>query len=319
MEKKKEKIAAVVVSYNRKILLVQCLDALLLQVFPIDLIIVVDNASTDGTSELLKERGYIGNKKIKYIGLKENTGGAGGFYEGMKMGFEMGFDWLWLMDDDAIPEKRASLALVEGSELLIKNNTDFGALGSIAIENREFCKLSWVFKSSNPKKDYHSLYELDRNIEVESLSFLGIFINREMISEIGYPEKDLFIWWDEIEYSLRIKAKNKKMFVVISSILIHPKGVSDKEVKLPFNKVLYIKSSSLPPWKDYYDIRNGILIIKRHRLKISKCLKILLTVTLSFIFSATLRDQKFKRVKNSYLGLVDGIKGRAGKKSGLSK
>ena len=94
MENKKEKIAAVVVTYNRKELLKECLDALLAQTHPLDSIILIDNASTDGTPEFLKEKGFLDNPKIDYVRLSENSGGAGGFYEGMKRGYEKGFDWV---------------------------------------------------------------------------------------------------------------------------------------------------------------------------------------------------------------------------------
>jgi len=104
-QSQKEKIAAVVVTYNRKDLLKECLDALLNQTRPLDSIILIDNASTDGTPEFLKEKGYLDNPKIDYVRLPENTGGAGGFHEGVKRGYEKGYDWLWLMDDDALPEK----------------------------------------------------------------------------------------------------------------------------------------------------------------------------------------------------------------------
>src|ERR1035441_9411687 len=98
-----ESIAAVVVTYNRKALLGECLDALLKQTHPLDAIYVIDNASTDGTKEFLNERGYLRESKIRYVPLPDNTGGAGGFYEGLRHAFEAGFDWFWLMDDDVEP------------------------------------------------------------------------------------------------------------------------------------------------------------------------------------------------------------------------
>ena len=102
-QNKKETISAIVVTYNRKELLKECLDSLLNQTLPLDLIIIIDNNSTDGTPEFLEERDYLKNGKINYVRLSENTGGAGGFCEGMKRGYNKGFSWLWLMDDDVKP------------------------------------------------------------------------------------------------------------------------------------------------------------------------------------------------------------------------
>ena len=128
---KKETVCAVVVTYNRKELLIECLDGLLRQTRPIDAIYIIDNASTDNTPEFLKEKGFIQELppknltkswekefeiknltdgqpiKLRYIRMHENTGGAGGFHEGVKRAYEKGYDWLWLMDDDAEPYENA--------------------------------------------------------------------------------------------------------------------------------------------------------------------------------------------------------------------
>ncbi len=99
-------VAAVLVTYNRKEFLSECLDGLLHQTRPVDRIILIDNASTDGTPEFLKQRGYLGNPVIDYVQMPDNTGGAGGFHEGVKRGYYAGYRWLWLMDDDVEPTAR---------------------------------------------------------------------------------------------------------------------------------------------------------------------------------------------------------------------
>jgi rhamnopyranosyl-N-acetylglucosaminyl-diphospho-decaprenol beta-1,3/1,4-galactofuranosyltransferase len=87
-------VAAVVVTYNRSRLLLECLDALLRQTRPVDKIVLIDNASTDGTVEVLRSRGYLANPKIDYQRSEFNSGGAGGFHDGMKRAHELGFDWI---------------------------------------------------------------------------------------------------------------------------------------------------------------------------------------------------------------------------------
>jgi rhamnopyranosyl-N-acetylglucosaminyl-diphospho-decaprenol beta-1,3/1,4-galactofuranosyltransferase len=106
----KGSVAAVVVTFNRKELLCECLDALLAQTYPVSRIVLIDNASSDGTAELLAEKGYLENEIFDYLRLPVNSGGAGGFHEGVKRAFEAGFDWLWLMDDeDAVACKCVSV------------------------------------------------------------------------------------------------------------------------------------------------------------------------------------------------------------------
>ena len=95
-----DRVCAVVITFNRKALLRECLLALGPQLQPEDRILVVDNASTDGTSALLETE----FPTLERLSLPENIGGSGGFYEGMKWAFEKGFDFLWLMDDDGRPD-----------------------------------------------------------------------------------------------------------------------------------------------------------------------------------------------------------------------
>lgn len=122
-------VCAVVVTYNRKELLIECLDALENQSRPLDAIYILDNASNDKTTFLLEENGYINENPpetlqipwekssikngvlIHYVRMHRNTGGAGGFHEGVKRAYEKGYDWIWLMDDDAEPKKNALLEL----------------------------------------------------------------------------------------------------------------------------------------------------------------------------------------------------------------
>src|ERR1700761_1080776 len=97
-----ETVAAVLVTFNRAELLLNCLDALMRQKRRLDRIFIIDNASTDGTREKLQRAGWLDNPAVEYVGMTENTGGAGGFHEGTKRAFEAGYDWLWLMDDDVL-------------------------------------------------------------------------------------------------------------------------------------------------------------------------------------------------------------------------
>ena len=105
-------IAAIVVTFNRKALLTHCLQALLAQSAPLWRIVVIDNASTDGTETALRQAGLLDQPIIHYTRLPENIGGAGGFAHGMQLAFDAGAEWFWLMDDDAMAEREALAALL---------------------------------------------------------------------------------------------------------------------------------------------------------------------------------------------------------------
>ena len=97
------KITAVVVSYNRKELLVDCIKSILSQTRKPDQVVIINNASTDGTLDTLKSMGYTTNPCIFIISMEKNIGGAGGFHEGIKYAYNNNADWIWCMDDDCIP------------------------------------------------------------------------------------------------------------------------------------------------------------------------------------------------------------------------
>ncbi len=221
-----ETIAAVVVTFNRKYLLTQCLNALLFQTRVPDKIFVIDNASSDGTPELLREEGYLDKPIIEYVQISENTGGAGGFHEGMKLAYEANYDWLWLMDDDGYP---ASDCLEE--LLTAKYNLD--VVGSVALLPENPTQLTWTFLVFNqngyfsPKKRVRSYDELkkmsSRNIYKDyTLFFNAVLVSRTVIQKIGYVNKELFIRGDEFEYFLRCRDTNLKLGTNVNAIYYHP-------------------------------------------------------------------------------------------------
>jgi rhamnopyranosyl-N-acetylglucosaminyl-diphospho-decaprenol beta-1,3/1,4-galactofuranosyltransferase len=220
------RVAAVVVTYNRKILMKECLDGLLAQTRRVDSIILIDNASTDGTPEFLDSLGYLSNPTIDYVRLPENTGGAGGFHYGVKRGYEQGFDWLWVMDDDAEPEKNA-LAILLGSIELIKDN-NLGVLtqtvqnlnGSIAHSHRGYLnfKRLWPGVLQIPLKI--ESYKAGKPLKIDFASFVGILISKDIIHKIGFPDKRFFIHADDLDYSIRIR-KSFNMYLIPKSIIIH--------------------------------------------------------------------------------------------------
>lgn len=113
MNKKDQKIVAVLLTHNRKELLQQGLNGLFSQTYPIEKIIIVDSVSTDGTYEMLQEQGIIGRPEIRYIRLKENKGPSGGFAEAIEYAQEEDPRWVWILDDDIVPKEDCLETLLE--------------------------------------------------------------------------------------------------------------------------------------------------------------------------------------------------------------
>jgi rhamnopyranosyl-N-acetylglucosaminyl-diphospho-decaprenol beta-1,3/1,4-galactofuranosyltransferase len=213
-------IAVVVVTFNRKELLQENLDALLRQSYQPDMIYIIDNNSTDGTSALLQSKGFLGKKNIVYIRLSENIGGAGGFYEGIKKAYEDGADWIWVMDDDAEPKDDALEILVK----YINETSHFGALastvvypdGEVCLNHRKKIDTATLNETEIIKECYFK-----NCFEVDVVTFVGMCISRDLIGEIGFPCKDFFIYHDDFEYSLRAKTHGWSIMNVTKSVVIH--------------------------------------------------------------------------------------------------
>ena len=123
---KDKKVIAVVVTYNRKELLKECIEALLNQNYKNCDVLVVDNASTDGTENYIKP--LLDSKRVIYKNTGSNLGGAGGFNYGLKMAYALKYEFFWLMDDDTMPYNNALEELMKAKDEL----KEFGFLSSIA-------------------------------------------------------------------------------------------------------------------------------------------------------------------------------------------
>lgn len=211
------KITAVIVTYNRKALLTQCLEAVLNQTRKPDEVVVLNNASTDGTKELLKSK-YFKRNDVIILNLNKNTGGAGGFYYSIKKAYDDGADWVWAMDDDCIPYLDALEKLIEATNIV---DASFFA-STVWGPDGEFMNVPSVSThvASNGYADWYSNLK-DKMISIESATLVSLLISRRSIDACGLPHKDFFLWGDDTEYTLRLTRTFKPAFFVGDSKVIH--------------------------------------------------------------------------------------------------
>lgn len=208
-----KKVVAVVVTYNRKALLLENIECLLKQTSNDILdILVIDNASTDGTFESLK--GYIDDKKIIYKNTGANLGGAGGFQFGIKYAAEKNYGFVWIMDDDCMPFENALEEFVLWDKKLEGN---YGFLSSKVLwKDNSICKMNVQRKTlTKYVKDF------DKDItNIAMASFVSLFIPVKVVTELGLPIKEFFIWTDDWEYTRRI-SKKYPCYLTTSSKVLH--------------------------------------------------------------------------------------------------
>jgi len=238
----------VVVTYNRKSLLVECLNSLVKQTHIPSVIYVIDNNSSDGTEAELENNELIKNSLIKYIKLPVNTGGAGGFNEGIKFALESDVDWIWLMDDDVVPFN-------DCLEILLKNSGDYQVLQPIRLyENQNFVGaeariINLVNPFKNLKQGVVKSTDIINNIQIECVPFEGPLIKVSTIKKIGLPDRGYFIMADDTEYSIRVIKEGGKILLVKDAKMIRK--------IFPVNQLNY-------DWKSYYFFRNLILLDIKH-------------------------------------------------------
>lgn len=202
MSKNGMQIAAVVVTYNRKELLLECIDALLAQTYSLWKIIVIDNASTDGTQQTLREKGYLDHPVFSYHLMEKNLGGAGGFYEGMKYAREYRADWVWIMDDDTIPGHDALRAMAEKTA-----KYPGASFFASCVEGPAHEPMNVPTIDSRPTANGYSDWYMamnDRLLKIKTATFVSLLINGKAIEKCGLPCRDFFLWGDDSEYTTRL-------------------------------------------------------------------------------------------------------------------
>lgn len=246
------KIGVVIVTYNRLNKLVETLKQFAMQTWAPAYILIVNNASTDGTFEYLsKWQRDEGRCKKIVINLTENTGGSGGFYEGLKVSLDLEAEWVWVSDDDAIPECDA---LERAYQYLNRSDVDQNELSAICGQ-----VINYGVIDINHRKNYITNgihireYPISRDeyqkdhFELNAFSYVGTIINRDKMKLIGITKKEYFIWWDDTEHSLRLSKVGK--IICIPEIRIHHDTVEEKNVL---------------SWKSYYGYRNMTDMYRMH-------------------------------------------------------
>lgn len=284
------KTIAIIVTYNRKQLLLECIDSLEKQSENKTLdILVIDNASTDGTKEVLEP--FIVSNRIKYKNTGSNLGGAGGFEYGVLSVMNEDYDYVWIMDDDTIPTENA----LEEFYNFVKKQPEFGFLSStVKWTDGSICTMN-----VQRKNIFSKLKSFDADIiPVQYATFVSLFVSAKTIREVGAPIGEFFIWGDDWEFTRRI-SKRYKSYLVKNSVVIH-KTLHNQGCNIS-NDV----EERIPRYKLNY--RNKMFIAKQEKVKgyIYYGLTVIKDVLLVLIKS---KDNKKLRIKTIFEGISEGKK-----------
>jgi rhamnopyranosyl-N-acetylglucosaminyl-diphospho-decaprenol beta-1,3/1,4-galactofuranosyltransferase len=209
-----ERVCAIVVTHSRKHLLRQCLARLLEQKREADQILVVDNASTDGTLEMVRDE----FPQVELLCLERNLGGAGGFHEGLAWAHRRGYDWLWAMDDDTFAVPDTLEALLSGARRAPDGQP-------LLVASRVLWKDETLHPINRPVPRWRWPGQLTRGVAqglllVRYTTFVSVALRREAIDRCGLPLAHYFIWGDDVEFTARI-LRDEPGYLVPESWVYH--------------------------------------------------------------------------------------------------
>ncbi|MEW2355398.1 glycosyltransferase [Spirillospora sp. NPDC029432] len=237
------RVVAVVVTYNRRDLLAEALAAIRAQTRAPDAVLVVDNASTDGTADLVRER----FRDVELYESARNTGGAGGFAAGTRLALERGADLVWLMDDDTVPEPGALAALLDARDR-IPGPPALVASRVVWTDGRDH-PMNTPRAKPRASREERAAAEAAGCVPIRSASFVSVLVEAAAVRERGLPIADYFLWNDDFEFTTRL-LRDRPGVLCPASVAVH--------------KTRTFGSTDVDPGERFfYEVRNKVWLFTR--------------------------------------------------------
>lgn len=259
-------IAVAIPTFNRKELLVKCLEAVAGQTLKPAKIFVIDNHSSDGTPELLHNLGYdteVNGVPVSYHYLDINGGGAMGFSLGMQLAYEEAdpqrsdtpsnsYDAFWMLDDDGLP-------MPDCLEHLSDYVEQYGYVTPVLMDTDHPDQLNGSFRGSLDPTALQQAYGGGELLKGYINPFNGGLFSRKAVSQVGFPKRELFIYGDEMNYDQRMTEAGYPPVGIFSARHCHP-VMLDTDVHF-----LVLGHFKPVPWKMYCMSRNKVYNKKTRR------------------------------------------------------
>jgi GT2 family glycosyltransferase len=241
-------VASVTMAHNALRVLPRQMEALLRQSRPLQEIVVVDNASKDGTATMLAER----FPQVTVLQMPENLGAGGALQAGVEYAaLKKRHDWVWTFDDDSLPNDDALENLLAAISSVRTDDGELGIAAALPVHQETgtfYPPLLWRNGYVKPSAEL-----LRQPIWLADLVIVsGSMVRREVVERIGLPRADFFMDFIDFEYCLRARSHGYKIAVVTDSRFGHEIG-NPRSVRLPGYHRLWPDQA---PWREYYISRN---------------------------------------------------------------
>jgi rhamnopyranosyl-N-acetylglucosaminyl-diphospho-decaprenol beta-1,3/1,4-galactofuranosyltransferase len=302
-------VTTVILSYNSINTLIEVIEAVKQQTYPLAEIIIVDNGSDDGTQAYLKEQ----CRDVTLLLLAENSGvGAGHNYGWQAALKNPKCEFIWSLEHDAVPADNCLAELIQAyhnqpNPALIgailptpmADHVTIGRKGTFIWKNNRF------IRSREP--DYQGQPYLSH-----SLTFNGALFHTQIIRSTGFLQADFFLAHEDFEYARRLKQRGLQILMVPSATIAH--DILKTHKKIHFGDYAFVlPNQSLQ--RTYYGARNAIFLQNSRQPTYWLVLKLLLKLPFSLIYTLLLKDQKLRRIQARLFSIRDGLQGNLGRKT----
>ncbi|HEY3528535.1 MAG TPA: glycosyltransferase family 2 protein [Nocardioides sp.] len=259
MTDRRRRISAVVVTFDRLAMIERLLERLR-AIEELAEILVIDNASSDGTGEWLRKVGTTaGGVPVLARTLPQNSGGAGGFHEGLRWAEERGADLVWLMDDDGTPEP-------DCLDRLLAHDGALDFWGPVVVDEADPERLVFPIRLPGGTRVVHAMDDVRRAadgglIRDIVIPFNGVLVTRGLVERIGLPRAEFFIWGDDHEYRLRAERAGARIATVVDARVQHP-SVGALGTPMAFGRTTYNDTPS--DLKHYCMARNNLVNLREY-------------------------------------------------------
>jgi rhamnopyranosyl-N-acetylglucosaminyl-diphospho-decaprenol beta-1,3/1,4-galactofuranosyltransferase len=241
-----------VVTHERRALLEASLAAVVGQTRPPDVVVVVDNASQDGSADAVAAAYPAGTAPaVDLVRLSRNTGGAGGFARGLQHALEVhDADLVWLLDDDTVPTPTALEALVEAW-------AGAPGAGPALVASRVVWTDGRDHPMNTPRRAPLATAAARRAAAavgcrpVRSASFVSVLVDADRVREVGLPVADYFLWNDDFEFTTRLLRGRTGLWCPASLVEHRTRTFGD--------------SAADPGERFYFEVRNKVWLFTRSR------------------------------------------------------
>ena len=282
----RNEVCAIVVTYNRVELLLRCIDAIKKQSYKCS-IVVIDNASSDGTENVLREE-----TGVHYLRLNINEGLSAGICYGISYAVKHKYKYFWILDDDMEPDIDALSFLMDASDKV----ESWSCLSSFV-----YWKDGGICKANRQKKGIFTFvkdveYKYKELIFVKMVSWGSMLLNADSIKKVGLPIANFFIYTDDYEFSNRL-SDYKPIYVVPQSRVRHNMEKNEK------TSIVNATSERIGRFK--YLFRNDIYFYRQFGAKgwAYILVKSLINITMVLLKA----DDKSKKLKIILYGIKEGV------------